>query len=86
MPYVWKTFEKVTNKLVLHMLYLEVRFYMKRLMHIILLLALNNICCFCLKLSLQLIAVMVGTVFFVTAWIGMFFSIDENNNCDVRKQ
>ncbi len=48
---------------------------MKRLMHIILLLALYNICCFCLKLSLPLIAVMVGAVFFVTAWIGMFLAL-----------
>lgn len=75
MPYVWKTFEEVTYKLVLPMLSREVRFYMKRLMHIIILLALYNICGFCLKYSLPFLAVLARFLFLISAWIGMFVAV-----------
>ncbi len=48
---------------------------MKRFVHIILLLALYNVCGFCLKYSLIFPAVVTGVSFFITAWIGAFIAL-----------
>ena len=48
---------------------------MRRFIHIVVLLALYNICGFCLKFSLLFPAVVAGVFFFITAWIGMFISL-----------
>lgn len=48
---------------------------MRRFMHIIVLLALYNICGFCLKYSLLFPAVVTGVIFLISAWIGMFVAL-----------
>ncbi len=48
---------------------------MKRFLHIVILLALYNICGFCLKFSMFLPAAVVGALFLVTAWAGAFVSL-----------
>ncbi len=48
---------------------------MRRFIHIIVLLALYNICGFCLKYSMLFPAVAAGILFLISAWIGMFVAL-----------
>ncbi len=48
---------------------------MKRFIHIIILLALYNICGFCLKFSLPMQAAFAGCLFLIISWFGVFISL-----------
>ena len=48
---------------------------MRRFIHIIVLLALYDICAFCLKYSMLFPAVAAGILFLISAWIGMFIAL-----------
>ncbi len=53
----------------------EALFLMKRFVHIILLLALYNVCGFCLKYSLSLPAAVAAVLFLISAWGGAFVAL-----------
>ncbi len=48
---------------------------MRKLIHILVLLALYNICGFCLLHSNLVIATVAGILFFLISWSGMFISL-----------